>query len=847
MRAIRLEYLEQRTLFTLGGPNLGEPELLTFHETWGGSEYVVEAHRMSQAELERYQDRLGVADERIDYNLILDGHGTGFRPPSDREWKAIGAEAIVVDSITPLESGDAIPAAVDWSTSQYFPPIGNQGGERSCTAWAFGYYVKTFQEALEHGWDLSGAVWEGGYSGRPSAAYQDRIFSPDFLYHQINGGSDNGAGFYAAGDVIAGIGAATWSTMPNDPNDSTTWPGEAAWREAPIYRGSGSTNWMDVRSSVDALKTLLRGGNLAVMAVDAGDMYEMATLDNFDNANVNHAQTLVGYDDDWAYTEEGETRYGAFKVANSWGPTWSGETTNDGRWWISYEAMQQRVRSVYYMTDRIGYLPETVAVFEIEHAIRGDTSVYVGMGPIDAPLATKKFVSPARASDGDDIYPANPIVLDITEFSDNWPEGGDFFLQVFDSGSAATGTIESFSIERYSDYVSHVLLASNESADTSVATVQDATVYAETRLGAALNVAPTADAEGYYDNDTVALYDPTIAVYYLRNHDSAGSADRAFSYGPAGSGWKTAMGDWDGDAIDTVGLYDPAGAVYYLRNVNEPGNADLAFGYGPPGAGWAPVVGDWDGDGTTTVGLFDPVNSVFYLRDSNGAGLADYAFAYGPTGSNWQPVVGDWDGDGDETVGLYDPDNAAFHLRNEHGSGAADVSFSYGPAGLGWQPVVGDWNADGTDTVGLFDPVNSIFYLRNSHASGAADVAFNYGPSAAGWLPMAGDWGETGPALSAADGPAASADLFLPAASDARPILAPAADVGTGLGLTAEQLQALFDASLAIADRPGTRFGLAARDRIFLEIGAAGHGRFTDPMPAHDWESQAVNRAVRAD
>ena len=121
-------------------------------------------------------------------------------------------------------------------------------------------------------------------------------------------------------------------------------------------------------SLLDTLKALLVSGNFGLIAIDAADMFEMATLDNFNNADINHAQTIIGYDDTVSYSEEGETRYGAFKVVNSWGPGWSG----DGCWWISYKALEQRVGFVDFYHDRIGYNPETVAVFEIEHPVRGE-------------------------------------------------------------------------------------------------------------------------------------------------------------------------------------------------------------------------------------------------------------------------------------------------------------------------------------------------------------------------------------------------------------------------------------------------------------------------------------------
>ncbi|MDD9205688.1 transglycosylase family protein, partial [Georgenia sp. 10Sc9-8] len=44
-------------------------------------------------------------------------------------------------------------------------------------------------------------------------------------------------------------------------------------------------------------------------------------------------------------------------------------------------------------------------------------------------------------------------------------------------------------------------------------------------------------------------------AYHLKNSLTAGSADRAFSYGRADD--TTLVGDWDGDGVDTLGVRRP--------------------------------------------------------------------------------------------------------------------------------------------------------------------------------------------------------------------------------------------------------------------------------------------------
>lgn len=239
-------------------------------------------------------------------------------------------------------------------------------------------------------------------------------------------------------------------------------------------------------------------------------------------------------------------------------------------------------------------------------------------------------------------------------------------------------------------------------------------------------------------SDTVGIYVGSSGAWFLRNSNESGGADAVFGYGPAGLGWASLAGDWDGDGDSTPGLYNPANGFFFLRNDNSPGPADATFGFGPGGVGWLPVVGDWDGDGTDTIGLYSPSNGFFFLRNANSSGAADLTFGFGPGGMGWAPLVGDWDGDGSTTIGLYNPGNGFYFLRNANESGAADLTFGFGPGGMGWLPLAGDWDGDGDVTIGLYVPSSGFFFLRNENASGAADLTFGYGP--ANVTPLIGDW-----------------------------------------------------------------------------------------------------------
>jgi hypothetical protein len=471
-------------------------------------------HKITRSELEELKHETGVCQNNYTYNRIINGHGTGLRPPTESEWTKIAEEALMVDRILWANSATTAPSNVDYTTSLWFPPIGNQDGEGSCTTWAVVYYIKTFQEAKEHGWDLSGAIWEGGYYGHPSLAYQDKIFSPDFIYHQINDGVDDGSTFEDAMNLVCSIGACTWGKMPYDPIDSVTWPSEEAWIEAPLYRGNDTgIEYINLNTThgVENLKNWIASGNLAAIAVDANQYSNLTdtdvwTLDNYVNPNTDHANTVVGYDDNFEYVELGETRHGAFKIANSWSVGGWGEHVYDGCLWISYEAINQRVKTALFYRDRIAYEPKLVASFKMDHARRDDCDITLGIGDKSAPVLTKRLKI-WYYHGGHLPFCSNNVVVDITEFENVVPTiiGQHFFLKVFDweDFNDINGTVLDFSIEYYENYSLQVPLIMAISDDPPVDTINDDYVYAEVTLLPSIGIEHPSN--GQYVNDVVSI------------------------------------------------------------------------------------------------------------------------------------------------------------------------------------------------------------------------------------------------------------------------------------------------------------------------------------------------------
>jgi hypothetical protein len=239
-------------------------------------------------------------------------------------------------------------------------------------------------------------------------------------------------------------------------------------------------------------------------------------------------------------------------------------------------------------------------------------------------------------------------------------------------------------------------------------------------------------------NDSVGLYTPGTAAFFLKNVNTPGPADAAFVFGAASPNFRAVDGDWNGDGVDTIGLYDVATGTFFLKNSNGPGGADAIFRFGPANAVFLPVAGDWNGDGLDTIGVYSPVTGVFFLRNTNTPGPADATFRFGPANAGFLPIAGDWNGDNFDTIGVYSPLTGTFFLRNANTPGPANTTFRFGPANAGFRPIAGDWNSDGFDTIGVYNPATGTFFLKNSNAPGPADTTFRFGTGNA--QPLAGDW-----------------------------------------------------------------------------------------------------------
>jgi len=413
---------------------------------------------MTREEMEEKKTETGVRDPDTNYNILHNGMGTGMAPPTDDEWEAMVGTP-VLDSVI---STRALPPSLDHSTESSFPPVGNQGGQGSCSAWSTNYYQNTYYQAKDNGWDFTGDSWEYIWSTKEIYFTGDdsTVMSASWTYNKCNEGVDGGSHFWGNYDVIQFAGSATQNTQPysgiiNGAGDYTSWGTESAWREAPLYRASSSstTIWSPFDDSdVTSVKTAIYDGYLVSFSINTASYN--SGLGNGDDtissgevvSGSNHAQTVVGYDDTWS--SDGET--GAFKIVNSWGNDWGETSSYEGDWngagfyWMTYDAFKLMENHAMFYQDIPDYEPELLGVWEMNPVGDRSADFELGIGTKSSPYDSRY---PGPYWDGGTYdFPAF-MCLDITEFVDDWGSSSSFYL---DMGSGSSSTeIDTFTVEDY--------------------------------------------------------------------------------------------------------------------------------------------------------------------------------------------------------------------------------------------------------------------------------------------------------------------------------------------------------------------------------------------------------------
>jgi len=244
---------------------------------------------------------------------------------------AVASTSTAANSETDL---GAAPSQIDWSGGM--PAVGDQGSQNSCVGWSMAYAYRSFQEQVQRSWGL----------GTTS-----HLFSPSYIYNQLNGGTDGGCSPVKAANLLVSQGCDTLDDMPYNSRDYKTQPTPEQIARAGYFK---SASWASVAvndpaARIDNLKAALTNTPLQAgfyvywnTGWDSSGNINSADLASGTYAG-SHSVMLVGYDDSHA-TADG---IGAFKILNSWGSRWG----QGGYGWISYEYANQKLIEAIAITD----------------------------------------------------------------------------------------------------------------------------------------------------------------------------------------------------------------------------------------------------------------------------------------------------------------------------------------------------------------------------------------------------------------------------------------------------------------------------------------------------------------
>lgn len=206
------------------------------------------------------------------------------------------------------------PTTTPSSFSLVTPPVGNQGNEWTCAAFASGYAARSIE----------------AYYRTKATSYSTstNIFSPEYIYNQTKF-SDCGSGtsITATLDLMKNKGVATWNTMPySDVNGCSLLPTSAQDADAALNKIGGYSKILNTDKA--AIKAMISANHPVIATIVADNSFLNAKAGFIwkvysGSGAAGHALIICGYDD----------AKNAYKVMSSWGTAWG----DAGYSWIDYD------------------------------------------------------------------------------------------------------------------------------------------------------------------------------------------------------------------------------------------------------------------------------------------------------------------------------------------------------------------------------------------------------------------------------------------------------------------------------------------------------------------------------
>jgi hypothetical protein len=217
----------------------------------------------------------------------------------------------------------------------HFPPVGNQGPQGACTAWATGYASRSF---------ILGE--EVGHAPRKIG----ELVSPAYIYNRLRKDKRDcktqGVSFADALNLLTNEGVVTLADLPYGDATCTQVPSDSQVAKAGKLRIGGFRAIQreipdDWRTPVilDDIKGQLQAGLPVVFSLHLPDNFDVwhgsGVYDTDEVGTSWHAMVLAGYD---------ESKQ-AFRLMNSWGEEWG----DKGFAWISYRTFARLAGEAYVL------------------------------------------------------------------------------------------------------------------------------------------------------------------------------------------------------------------------------------------------------------------------------------------------------------------------------------------------------------------------------------------------------------------------------------------------------------------------------------------------------------------
>jgi len=226
------------------------------------------------------------------------------------------------------------------SLKQYCPPVGNQGGYQTCTAWAAGYYTHTILDAIEK-------------QKKPTLS---DVYSPTWIYGNIKSKDydcEEGSMLNHAFEFIIENGDAKLSKIPYSCRASFSDSDKIHAQNYKLkdfellYSGAEITSRdgqvikpaYNEKNKIFSTKKAIANNEPVVIAWEVrqsfvsflGDTWIKPKNEQQEIKKKYHAMTVIAYDD--------QKNGGSFQLVNSWGENWG----ENGYAWVTYKDFDEFV------------------------------------------------------------------------------------------------------------------------------------------------------------------------------------------------------------------------------------------------------------------------------------------------------------------------------------------------------------------------------------------------------------------------------------------------------------------------------------------------------------------------